>query len=45
MLEKNEENKRPEKVNNEEVLESIGKKKTLLNNILRRKVNWIGNIL
>ena len=29
------------KVTNEEVLESIGEKKTLLN-ILRRKNNWIG---
>jgi hypothetical protein len=27
------------------VLERIGEKRTLLNNILRRKVNWIGHIL
>ena len=34
-----------EKVTNEQVLERIGEKMTLLNNIVRRKVNWIGNIL
>ena len=36
-----------EKVTNEQVLEHIGEKRTLLNNILRRKVNWIlrGNCL
>ena len=28
-----------------EVLERIGEKKTLLNNILSRKANWIGHIL
>ena len=28
-----------------EVLERIGKKMTLLNNILHRKTNWIGHIL
>ena len=28
-----------------EVLERIGEKRTLLNNILRRKTNWIGHIL
>ena len=27
------------------MLERIGEKRTLLNNILRRKVNWIGNCL
>ena len=27
---------------NEEVFERIGEKRTLLNNILRRKANWIG---
>ena len=32
-------------VPNEEILERIGKKKTLLNNILGRKTNWIGHIL
>ena len=30
---------------NREVLERIGEKKTLLNNILRRKANWFGHIL
>ena len=30
---------------NEEVLEHIGKKKTLLNNVLHTKVKWTGNIL
>jgi hypothetical protein len=34
-----------EKVTNEQVLECIGGKRTLLNNILRRKPNWIGHIL
>ena len=34
-----------EKVTNEEVLERIGEKRTLLNNILRRKSNWIGHIM
>ena len=34
-----------EKVTNEQVLEHIGEKRTLLNNILRRKANWIGHIL
>ena len=34
-----------EKVTNEQVLESIGEKKTLLNNILREKANWNGHIL
>ena len=29
----------PEKVTNEQVLERIGEKRTLLNNILRRKAN------
>ena len=33
------------KVTNEEVLGRIGEKKTLPNNILRRKANWIGHIL
>ena len=31
-----------EKITNEQVLEHIGKKRTLVNNILLRKVNWIG---
>ena len=34
----------PEKVTNEEILELIWEKWALLNNILRRKVNWIGHI-
>jgi hypothetical protein len=34
-----------EKVTNELVLERIGEKRTLLNNILRRKANLIGHIL
>ena len=37
--------KRSKKVTNEEVLEQIGEKRTLLNNIVRRKANWIGHIL
>jgi hypothetical protein len=34
-----------EKVTNEEFLDHIAEKRTLLNNTLRRKVNWIGHIL
>ena len=34
-----------EKVTNKEVLELIGEKRTLLNNIQSRKVNWIGYIV
>ena len=34
----------PEKVTNE-VLENKGEKRPILNNILRRKANWIGHIL
>ena len=34
-----------DKVTNEQVLERVGEKKILLNNILRRKVNWMGHIL
>ena len=33
------------KVTNEQVLCRIGEKRTLLNNILRRKANWICHIL
>jgi hypothetical protein len=33
-----------EKVSNEQVLECIGEKRMLLNNILLREVNWIGHI-
>ena len=29
-----------EKVTNEQVLDHIGEKRTLLNNVLRRKANW-----
>ena len=35
----------PEKVTNEQDFALIGKKRTLLNNILRRKANSIGHIL
>ena len=35
----------PEKETNEQVLGRIGEKRTLLNNILRRKANWVGHIL
>ena len=34
-----------EKVTNEQVLDRIGEKRTLINNILRRKAYWIGHIL
>ena len=34
-----------EKITDEEVLENAGEKRMLRNNILRRKVNWIGNVL
>ena len=34
-----------EKVTNEQVLDCIGEKRTLLNTILRKKANWIGHIL
>ena len=34
-----------EKVTNEQVLDRIGEKRALLNNILLRKANWIGHIL
>ena len=34
-----------EKVTNEQVLDRLGEKRKLLNNILRRKVHWIGHIL
>ena len=36
-----EEIKWPEKVTNEHVLACTGEKRTLLNNILHRKANWI----
>ena len=34
-----------EKITNENILERIGEKRTLLNNSQHRKVNWIGHIL
>ena len=34
-----------EKVTNEQVLDRIGEKRTLLNTIFCRKANWIGHIL
>ena len=34
-----------EKVTNEQVLDHIGEQRTILNNILRGKVNWFGHIL
>ena len=34
-----------EEITNEQVLERIGEKRTLLNNIIRRKANWIDHIL
>ena len=34
-----------EKVMNQQVLDRIESKMALLNNILRRKANWIGHIL
>ena len=35
----------PEKLTNEQVLDRIGEKRTLLKNILCSKANWIGHIL
>ena len=34
-----------EKIINEQILERIGEKRTLLNNIIGRKTNWLGHIL
>ena len=45
VLEKMERIKCSEKVTIEQVLEHIGEKRTLLNNIVNRKVNSIGHIL
>ena len=45
VLEENGEDKRSEKVTNEHVLDRIGEKRTLLNNILCKEANWIGYIL
>ena len=44
VLEENGEDKMSEKVSNEQALGRIGERRTLLNDILRRKVNWIGHI-
>ena len=43
VMEENEEDN-IEKIS-DEVFESIGEKRTLLNYVLRRKANWIGHIL
>ena len=45
MLEEKEKIKWPKKVTNEQVIECIGEKRTLLNYILSIKANWIGHIL
>ena len=45
VLEENGEDKMVREVTNEQVLERIGEIKTLLNNFIHRKVNWIGHIL
>jgi hypothetical protein len=45
VLEENGEDKMPEKLNNEQVLDRVGEKSTLLYNILRRNANWIGHFL
>ena len=46
VLEENGEDKMfRERVTNEQVLDRIGEKRTLLKNILHRKPNWIGHIL
>ena len=45
VLEENGKNKMAKKKTHEEVLERIGEKRTILNNTLRRKSEWIGHIL
>jgi hypothetical protein len=45
VLEENEEDKLPENVTNEEVLQCAREERTLINNILHRKANWIGHFL
>jgi hypothetical protein len=45
VLEENGEDKMVREVTSKQVLERIGENRTLLNNILRRKVNWFGHIL
>ena len=44
VLEENGKIKWSEKVTNERVLGRIGERRTLINNILRRKANWVGHI-
>ena len=44
VLEENGEDKWSEKVTNQKVIGRVGEKRTLLNNILRRKANWIVHI-
>ena len=45
VLEENGEGKMVREITNKPNVESIGEKKTLLNNIVCRKVNWVGHIL
>ena len=45
VLEENGEDRMDRGVTNEELFERIGEKRTLTNNIQRRKTNWIGRIL
>ena len=40
-----EKTKRSKKITNEGVLKHMGEMRTLLNNTLRRKANWVGHIL
>ena len=45
MLEENREDKMAKESSYEQVFEGIGEKRTLLNNIQRRKANWMGHTL
>ena len=45
VLEENGEDKWSEKVTSEEIFKRLGEVRTLLNNIICRKANWIGHIL
>ena len=45
VLEENGDDTMSEIATNEQVLNRIGEKRTLLNNILRRKANWISHTL
>ena len=45
VLEENRKDEMVREVTNKQVLERIGEKRTLLNNILRSKANWTGHIL